>query len=189
MTVKKQFAFLIYLSIFAMACGESAVNGDVTPRPTDTTNAVVPAAQLDTVNHPRLVTAEPDGAYLLTAEKGKAVGPEIKYMPEWRAFGWFTSEDRIEWETEVAKEGDYDVYMEWSVSDEESGKEFMIEAGTQKLTGVVNKSGSWETYKNEKMGSMKLKAGKTTVVLRSKSKFKKGGALMDLRNLKFAFVK
>ena len=63
----------------------------------------------DTVNKPELVTAQADGSLLLTAENGKPIGPEIKYMPEWRAFGWFTAADRVEWDVAVIQAGDYEV--------------------------------------------------------------------------------
>lgn len=48
-----------------------------------------------------LIRPESNGSLHLSAEKGKPIGPEIKYMPEWKAFGWFTSADRVEWNVEV----------------------------------------------------------------------------------------
>lgn len=50
-----------------------------------------------------LVRPESDGSLRLTAEKGKAIGPDIKYMPEWKAFGWFRSKDKVEWNVQVKK--------------------------------------------------------------------------------------
>src|SRR5688572_10244152 len=142
----------------------------------------------DTVNKPALVTAQPDGSLLLTAENGKPVGPDIKYMPDWRAFGWFTSADRVEWDVDVPNAGEYEVHLEWSVSDEEAGKEFLLEAKDDQLTGVVGKSGSWETFKNENVGTIKLSGGNQRIVFRSKTKFDKG-ALLDLRQIKLVPVK
>ena len=43
-------------------------------------------------------------------------------MPEWKAFGWFTAADKVEWDIETARKGKYEVYLDWSVSDEEAGK-------------------------------------------------------------------
>jgi len=142
----------------------------------------------DTVNNPQVVTAQADGFLLLTAENGKAIGPEIKYMPEWRAFGWFTAADRVEWDVDVIQAGEYEVHLEWSVSDEEAGKEFFLEAKDDQLTGVVGKSGSWETFKNENVGTIKLSGGNQRIVFRSKTKFDKG-ALLDLRQIKLVPVK
>ena len=143
----------------------------------------------DTVNKPKLVTAQADGSLLLTAQNGKPIGPEIKYMPEWRAFGWFTSADRVEWDVDVNQAGEYEVHLEWAVSNEEAGKEFLLEAKDDQLTGVVGKSGSWETFKKENVGKIKLAGGNQKIIFKSKTKFDKGGALLDLRQVKLVAAK
>ena len=142
----------------------------------------------DTVNRPELVTAQSDNSLLLTAENGKPIGPSIKYMPEWRAFGWFTTADSVEWEVDVRHPGEYEVQLNWSVSDEEAGKEFLLEAKDKQLTGVVGKTGSWETFKKENVGKIILSEGYQKVVFRSKTKVEKG-ALLDLRQIKLVAVK
>ncbi len=143
----------------------------------------------DTINHPEVVNPKRDGTLHLRAEIAKAVGPEIKYMPEWKAFGWFTSSDRVEWDVEVSKGGEYEVYLEWSVSDKEAGKPFVLEAGKQRLNGIVGRTGSWETYKSEKVGTIKLTTGRQKMVFKPNSKFEKDGALLDLREVKLVFMK
>ena len=77
--------YIIAFFTFAMvSCGNN--EQDATTDVNNTTDTVkVPdtnAAAVDTVNAPRLVTASADGNLLLTAENGKGVGPNIKYMPE-----------------------------------------------------------------------------------------------------------
>jgi hypothetical protein len=124
----------------------------------------------------------------LTAETAKAIGPEIKYMPEWKAFGWFTEADRMEWEVELNNKGKYDVYLDWSVSDEEAGKPFIFEAGKQRINGKIGKSGSWFTYRYEKIGRISLSAGKHNLVFKADPKSPKG-ALLDLRTIRLVPVK
>src|SRR5690242_5900258 len=97
----------------------------------------------------KVETASTPAVVNLTAENGKPLGPDIKYMPEWKAFGWFTAKDSVEWEADVPAAGEYSVQMEWSVSDEDAGKEFILIAEKDQLTGIVDKSGSWETYKTK----------------------------------------
>jgi hypothetical protein len=142
----------------------------------------------DTVNRPEIVTPQTDGSLLLTAENGKPIGPDIKYMPEWKAFGWFTPADRVEWDVNTSKTGEYEVHLEWSVSDEEAGKEFLLEGKDQQLTGVVGKTGSWETYKNENIGKINLSEGHHTIIFRAKNK-SDTGALLDLRQIKLVATK
>jgi len=140
------------------------------------------------VNRPQIVQTDADGSLRLTARKGYANGPEIKYMPEWAAFGWFTSEDRVDWHVDVEKAGNYEVILEWSVSDEEAGKEFLLKAKGQKLTGIVAPSGSWETFRTEKVGSINLKEGRQKIMFGPNKHFDKG-ALLDLREIKLRIVK
>lgn len=143
----------------------------------------------DTIVHPEVVRPERDGTLRLRAEIGRAIGPEIKYMPEWKAYGWFTSDDLVEWDVEVSKKGEYEVYLEWSVSDEEAGKPFIFEASDQQLKGKVDRTGSWEKYKLLKIGSMQLSLGRQKMVFKPASDFEKGGALLDLREVKLILVK
>lgn len=147
-----------------------------------------PTVKSDTINNPQLVR-EGDGSIRLTAENGKGIGPEIKYMPEWRAFGWFTAADRVEWDVSVKRAGEFEAYLSWSVSDEEAGKPFILEAGDQQITGQAGKSGSWEIFKTEKIGRFKLKKGTQKVVFRPGSVFGEGGALLDLREIKLVRIK
>ena len=182
------------LTGFIVAClffscnTDTKKNADAPDQDTVQSPAEKKVTTADTVNKPELVTAQADGSLLLTAEKGKPIGPEIKYMPEWRAFGWFTAADRVEWDVNVIHPGDYEVELEWSVSNEEAGKEFLLEAKDDRLTGVVGQSGSWETFRNEKVGKIKLSADNQKIVFRSKTKFDKG-ALLDLRQIKLVAVK
>jgi hypothetical protein len=139
-------------------------------------------------NRPTLVTADDDGVLHLWAEVARTAGPKIQYMPEWKAFGWFTEADRVEWDVETPRKGKFDVYLEWSVSDAEAGKPFVLEAGDRNINGTVGRTGSWFTYKTEKIGRIQLGAGTQKVVFRPGSESKKG-ALMDLRVLKLIPVK
>ena len=129
------------------------------------------------------VSGKDEHVILLTAENGKPVGPEIKYMKEWKAFGWFTAKDRVEWDVDVEKAGEYNVFMEWSVDDKEAGKQFLLETKNDQLIGKVEKTGSWETFKSENVGKVKLEKGEQKIIFRSNSDFKEG-ALLDLRQLR-----
>ncbi len=139
-------------------------------------------------NHPEVVRPEASGVFQLRAEVARATGPEIKYMPEWKAFGWFTEADRVEWDVEVKEKGKFDVYLDWSVSDNEAGKPFVLEAGGQKINGKIGKTGSWFTYRTEKIGRVRLSTGSQKVVFRPGSESPKG-ALLDLRSLKLVPLK
>lgn len=145
------------------------------------------ASKYDTINKPELVRSGKDRSLRLTAENGRPIGPKIKYMPEWRAFGWFTSDDRIEWDVKVSKSGIYEASLEWSVTDKEAGKEFLLEVKDNKLTGEIASSGSWETFKTAKIGSIRLKAGRQKMVFRPNQQFETGG-ILDFREIRLTLV-
>lgn len=142
----------------------------------------------DTANHQELILREDDGAFHLTAAFAQAIGPAIKYMPEWKAFGWFTTEDRAEWNVKVDKGGKYDVYLKWSVSDDEAGKSFVFETGNKKLKGKISKTGSWYTYRKGKTGTINLSPGLQKMVFKSNTNSEKG-AMLDLAEVTLVLVK
>ncbi|CAM3734038.1 carbohydrate-binding protein [Aquirufa aurantiipilula] len=134
-------------------------------------------------NLPARIVKGAQGQYHLTAAKGKAIGPDIKFMPEFQAFGWFTSKDRVEWEVDIQKAGDYQVDIIYSVDNAEAGKEFILSSPTSQLIGKVLPSGSWETYRTLKGGKIHLAAGLQKIEFKSKTQFKAGGAILDLREI------
>src|SRR5690606_40369351 len=64
------------------------------------------------------------------------------------------------WEVEIERTGKYDVFLEWSVSDETAGNPFVFETQDKPLKGKVGKTGSWETFKSEKIRSEERRVGK-----------------------------
>lgn len=136
---------------------------------------------------PSLVRLEKNGTLRLSAEKGKAIGPEIKYMPEWRAYGWFTAADRVEWQVQVPETGIYQVSIEYSVDNLEAGKQFILFSSSANLKGIVARSGSWETYKLVKFGTIQLNKGVQKITFKSQTKFAKG-AILDLREIQLSQV-
>jgi hypothetical protein len=143
-------------------------------------------------NQPAKVTPAQDGTLMLGAEQGKGIGPKIAFMPEESAFGWFTAADRVEWDVQVEKTGGYEVYLNWSVSDQEAGKPFKLQAGSQSISGIVGQTGSWEQFKTQKIGVIRLNAGRQKMVFKPSSKFPTTGgkgALLDLRGVKLVPVK
>jgi hypothetical protein len=145
-------------------------------------------SERDATNRQELIKEENNGTYHLNAADAEAIGPDIKYMPEWKAFGWFTTADKSEWNVDVQKAGKYDVYLEWAVSDSEAGKSFAFVAGNKKIKGRIGKTGSWFTYRTEKIGTMHLSSGVQKMVFQSNSTSQKG-AMLDLREVKLVLAK
>jgi hypothetical protein len=134
-------------------------------------------------NHQELIQQSVDGNYYLSSWLAGSKGEHVKYMPEWKAFGWFNTQDQVMWKVDIEKAGKYDVYLEYSVSDESAGKHFVLEVGKKKLKGKVDKTGSWFTYKTKKIGTVRLPGGVQKFTLRSGAK-KEEGSIFDLREVK-----
>ncbi|HLU90618.1 MAG TPA: hypothetical protein VKZ51_12350, partial [Cyclobacteriaceae bacterium] len=84
--------------------------------------------------------------------------------------------------------GSYSVVLEWSVSDQEAGKAFVLTTGSEALRGKVGKTGSWETFKSERIGDIVLDKGYNKVVFKAAEAFDEG-ALLDLREIRLIPVK
>jgi hypothetical protein len=88
----------------------------------------------------------------------------------------------------VPESGPYEVSIEYSVDNLEAGKQFILFSSTANLKGIVARSGSWETYKLVKVGSIKLSKGIQKITFKSHTKFAKG-AILDLREIRLVKVK
>lgn len=139
--------------------------------------------KVQTADTAMLLMADSTGSFALTAENGRATGPSVKYMPEWKALGWFRNKDKVEWRLSVPEDGEYIAELEWSVADEEAGKEFLLKTGQSELTGIVTPSGSWETYKTAAIGSLQLKKGEQSILFKANKDFDSTGALLDFRKI------
>jgi hypothetical protein len=140
------------------------------------------------INKPVLKKIIAGKAIDLYAESARTIGPDIKYMPEWRAFGWFTESDLVEWDIDVNAKGTYEVYLDWSVSDDAAGKPFALEGGDQRIMGTVGKTGSWFTYRLEMIGNIHLSPSVHKLVFKADSTSPKG-ALLDLRSIRLKPVR
>ncbi|MBX2921680.1 MAG: neutral/alkaline non-lysosomal ceramidase N-terminal domain-containing protein [Chitinophagaceae bacterium] len=140
-------------------------------------------ADRTSINRPSLVEPDEAGVLVLSAEKGKAIGPDIKYMPEWKAFGWFQHKDKAEWEISPKAAKAYTVIIEWSVADDHSGQPFILESNAGTITGNVGKSGSWETFTTAVIGTLELKPGKQKLTFKPGKNFDPKKALLDLRKI------
>ena len=140
------------------------------------------------VNRLQTVQQEADGSYRLVSWLAGTAGNRIKYMPEWKAFGFYNVGDQVIWKADIVKAGKYDVYIEYSVSDKDAGKTFILQAGSKKLKGKFEKTGSWFTYKTKKAGTLRLPAGTLDFTVGG-DPAKEKGAMFDLREVTLVPVK
>lgn len=156
----------------------------------DTIDELMPAAfktERPVTNHQELIQVGEDGTYILPSWLAGTVGKHIEYMPDWKAFGWFKTTEKAIWKVDIKKPGQYNIYIEYTVSDDAAGKHFVVVAGDRRLTGKVEKSGSWFTFEIMNVGSIYLEEGIQKIVLKSESKVEKG-SMFDVRKIKLVPV-
>ena len=60
----------------------------------------------------------------------------------------------------------YDVFVEWSLANNQADAPFALEIGDQKLAWTATKSGSRATFAKAKVGQIKIAAGAQRAVVR-----------------------
>ncbi len=106
-----------------------------------------------------------DGKLVLDAASGLGVGPQVTYLPDVGAFTCLTGKDRIEWPLQVEKDGRYEVWVEWSASNEQAGKPFELSLGHETISGQVPSTGSAKNYHQASIGQVNLTAGTSRAIL------------------------
>jgi hypothetical protein len=101
--------------------------------------------------------------------------------------GWWSStDDHAVWTVEVTRPGRYAIWLEWSCDDKSAGNSFVLQAGVNGFTGRVEGTGTWDTYHNEKIGTIVLTEGQQRVTMRAEGKI--NGALIDLKAIKLVWA-
>ena len=146
------------------------------------------STQQDTVPDCRMLVAPIAGVFHLDAAYGKGIGPKIKYMEEWKAFGYFNESERIEWLLDAAQDDLYEVFLEWSAEGSVVGNPYQIIVGNQMLDLQVEDSGSWEVFKRKKIGELHIPEGIHRLTVQPDPEVEKGGYL-DVRKIELVVKK
>ncbi|MBN8626539.1 MAG: c-type cytochrome [Planctomycetes bacterium] len=134
-------------------------------------------------NTPQVVKPEAlRGEFYLLPEHAEIYGSTLVFEPKFSNLGyWRSVDDRAEWELEVAKAGNYDVWLEYALPPG-AGGEFIIETADARLRGRSESTGSWERYRTVSLGVLKLAAGRQRFTVRPDGPPQE--ALFDLKSLR-----
>jgi putative membrane-bound dehydrogenase-like protein len=134
-------------------------------------------------NKPELVRSDRDGALVLLAANAEVYGPTLLFETKYSNLGYMTSEeDHAIWSVEVARAGKYAVWLDWACEEGMAGKTFLLQAGPNQLTGKVASTGSWDTYRQGRVGEIVLPAGRQRLTFRSAGRI--FTPLIDLKSIK-----
>jgi hypothetical protein len=138
-------------------------------------------------NHPEMVRVGTDGALRLLSRNCAIHGKTLVLEEQYGNLGmWSSEDDRAVWTVQVPKAGRYAVSLDWACADSTAGNAYVLEAGTQRLTGKVESTGTWDAYRTARVGEIALTAGEQQITFRSARRIQ--GALIDLKGIKLVLV-
>lgn len=133
-------------------------------------------------NKPEVAHVRDDGSIRLLAMNAKIYGPTLVFEDKYRNLGfWQRAEDHAVWMLNVPKAGKYRVAIDYACDDPSAGDRFVITVGDQTVGGVVESTGSWDSYRNRTVGSLKLPAGQAELIMRADGPIR--SALIDVRQI------
>jgi len=134
-------------------------------------------------NKPELIRPDKDGSLLLLASTSEIYGSTVVLEAKYGNLGyWSSTDDRAVWSVEVTRAGKYAVWLNWACDDGSAGKAFLLESGPNQLTGKVASTGSWDAYRQAKVGEIVLPAGRQRLTFRSAGRI--FNPLIDLKSIK-----
>lgn len=117
------------------------------------------------------ITPRADGSFGLPAAEATIHGetPKYEHNESQDQIGcWAKAEDFVSWDIKLKKPGAFAVEVTYSC--DAPGSAFTVEAGGNTVTGTSAFTGSWETYRTDRLGTLKLdQPGPVTVFVKPRS--------------------
>jgi mono/diheme cytochrome c family protein/glucose/arabinose dehydrogenase len=138
--------------------------------------------QIDFGNE-KAIQADADGVLLLPASAAKTYGQKLAYRPSLNVLApWRIETDVAEWTIQVATDGEYEVLVTLAADAASAGDAFVIEVANSSVKGMVQSTGGYETFAEQSAGSITLKAGVQSLLMRPDGALKQ--ELADVRAVK-----
>lgn len=138
-----------------------------------------PAKQLPG-NLPALVVAA-NGRLSLLATDAEIRGDSILFEEPFQNIGyWHGLQDHVSWNARLDQSGEFDVHLDFACAAESAGNEFILTGTEPPITGKVPSTGGWDQYRQQKVGTVSLKAGANRISLMPAGNALQG-ALLDLK--------
>ncbi len=130
-----------------------------------------------------VVVRPTDGRLTLPASAAEIRGGDITYEAENGNIGyWHGAKDPAAWRVVLPAAGEFDVYLDFACADFCAGNPIAFDGGDPVIRSKVIGTGGWAQYRLMRMGTFKLPAGESTLVMRPDTDAVKG-ALIDLRTV------
>jgi len=136
-------------------------------------------------SNPRVIAADDDGCFLLSAGTCEIFGPRINPSDPTGHLVWFydSPADRAVRSIDVPTAGMYEAWVEWAQIDEYADNPIAIEVegSSSRIFGVLPSTGGWGQFQNKNFGLLTLEAGQQRIRFRPNGPAKT--EVSDLRGL------
>jgi hypothetical protein len=129
------------------------------------------------------IQADADGVLLLPASAAKTYGQKLAYRASLNVLApWRIDTDVAEWLIQVPTDGEYEVLATLAADEASAGDAYVVEAENTSVKGVVKATGGYESFQEQSAGTIKLKAGVQSLLMRPEGALKQ--ELADVRALR-----
>ena len=134
-------------------------------------------------NTPALVETGNDGVLLLTASSAEIYGDTLVFEERYGNLGfWLSPNDKAAWTLDAKTAGEYEVHFDWARDGSRASNHLRLQIGSADLLAPVESTGSWDDYRESKLGTIRLEKGKQRAVVRSTGEL--DGFLFDLKSIR-----
>ncbi len=134
-------------------------------------------------NEPVGVQPSSDGTIELAATNCRIYGDQIRFEPQYKNIGfWGHPGDHVEWTLTIDRAGKYEVWLDYACPNDSAGNEFAFSYGDQTLAGQIKGTGTWNQYRQLKLGTIELP--KSTEIARFSGTETLKSWLLDLRTIR-----
>ncbi len=137
-------------------------------------------------NRPHVVTPRADGTIELPAAAAEIYGDQIIFesaSPYQNIGYWHSQDDFVVWKFELPSGGAFDVWFDYACHDNTAGNTLAMVGGADPaIIHQVAGTGSWDQYRQIKLGTLRFGAGLTRLTVRPRGALRKP-ALLDLRTV------
>jgi putative membrane-bound dehydrogenase-like protein len=118
-------------------------------------------------NRPAAVRPDGTGTLKLTAQRAELYGDSLQFEVGHGNLGvWQSDNDRAVWTLDLAQAGSYDVWVDWAFPGPAGKHRLRIEVSGTVLEQPVAATGSWDTYRQARVGTLHLPKGKLRLAVR-----------------------
>ena len=140
------------------------------------------APQPTSKNSPVTLQADPSGTMHLKAADCHMHGEQLQFESRYGNIGFWNQPDEfVEWTVEVPETGTYDVLIDYACPDAAAGNVCKLSGAGQILKSSVTSTGSWDQYREIKIGAIQFAKGETSVQFGPAGDIQ--GWLLDLRSV------